>query len=197
MSLYGGCLDRHACQAGWQSWSAQPGSSGTALTRGVGSGSLHMSREVGLPAVLAYQRRQLPTRVGGSRRVRPKRLVGPSLHESGPSEVPGLHPRHLFFPSSPPQFPIFLSLYAQLMQYFIWWCVVVQHIVLGVVWFVAEPTTHDVGSPHSVVQETAATHVARFCTGKPVMATVAASIKVQTKQASTEVWRAIMWRGGC
>ena len=72
-----------------------------------------------------------------------------------------------------------------------------QHIVLGVVWFVAEPTTHDVGSSHSVVQETAATHVARFCTGKPVTATVAASIKVQTKQASTEVWRAIMWRGGC
>ena len=52
-----------------------------------------MSREVGLPAVLAYQRRQLPTLVGGLRHVRLRRLVGPPLHEPGPSGVLGSHPR--------------------------------------------------------------------------------------------------------
>ena len=65
-----------------------------------------------------------------------------------------------------------------------------QHIVLGVVWFVAEPTTHDVGSPHSVVQETAATHVARFCTGK----TVADSVKVQTKQVRGVASPDVAWQ---
>jgi hypothetical protein len=88
----GACLDRHACQTGRQSWSARPGSSGTALTRGARSGSLHVSREVGLPALLAYQRRQLPTLVGGLRRVWPRRLVGLFLHESGPSGGPGFTP---------------------------------------------------------------------------------------------------------
>ena len=89
----GACLDRHACQTGRQSWSARPGSSGTALTRGARSGSLHVSREVGLPAVLAYERRQPPTLVGGPHRIQPRRLVGLSLHESSQSGVPGLHPR--------------------------------------------------------------------------------------------------------
>jgi hypothetical protein len=51
-----------------------------------------MSREVGLPTVLAYEGRQLPTLVGGLCRVRPRRLVGLSLHESSSSGVPGLHP---------------------------------------------------------------------------------------------------------
>ena len=52
-----------------------------------------MSWEFGLPAVLAYEGRQLPTLAGGLCRVRPRRLVGLSLHESSPSGVPGLHPR--------------------------------------------------------------------------------------------------------
>ena len=64
-----------------------------ALTRGARSGSLHVSPEVGLPAVLAYERRQPPTLVGGPCRVQPKRLDGLSLDESSPSGVPSLHPR--------------------------------------------------------------------------------------------------------
>jgi hypothetical protein len=52
-----------------------------------------MSREVGLLVVLAYERRQPPTLVGGLRHVQPRRLVGLSLHESSPSGVLGLHPR--------------------------------------------------------------------------------------------------------
>jgi hypothetical protein len=93
----GACLDRHACQVGRQSWSARPGSSSMALTRGARSGSLHVSRGIRLPAVLAYQRRQLPTLVGGPCRVRPRRLVGLPLRESSPSGVTGLHPRHKSF----------------------------------------------------------------------------------------------------
>jgi len=56
-----------------------------------------MSREVGLPAVLAYQRRQLPTLVGGPHCARPRRLVGLSLPASSSSGIPGLHPRHVKF----------------------------------------------------------------------------------------------------
>jgi len=89
----GAWLDQHACRAGRQSWSARPGSSGTALTRGARSGSLHVSREVGLPAVLAYEGKQQPTLDGGPHRVQPSRLVRLPLCESGPLGVPGLHPR--------------------------------------------------------------------------------------------------------
>ena len=56
-----------------------------------------MSREVGLPAVLAYEGRQLPTPVGGPRRIQPRRLAGPPLCKSGPLGIPGLHPRHVKF----------------------------------------------------------------------------------------------------
>ena len=69
-------LDRHACQGGRLSWSARPGSSGMALTRSARSGDCRVSREVGLPAALPYERRQLPTWFDGSCRARPENLLG-------------------------------------------------------------------------------------------------------------------------
>ena len=86
----GAYLDRHACQAGRQSWSARPGSSGMVLNRGVRSGSLHVSREVGLPAVSAYDGRQPPTQVRGPHRVQPGDSLG-RLYVSQARQGPRVH----------------------------------------------------------------------------------------------------------
>ena len=86
------CLDRHACQGGRLSWSARPGSSGMALTRSARSGGCRVSREVGLPAALPYERRQLPTRVDGPCRARPWEFVGLPPLRVRPVRGPGFIP---------------------------------------------------------------------------------------------------------
>ena len=90
-SLYGAWFDRHARFVGRQSWSARPGSPGTALTRGARSGALHVSPEGCLLAVLGSEGRQSTAPVDGPHRGEPNGLVGLSLYELRPLGILGLH----------------------------------------------------------------------------------------------------------
>ena len=63
-----------------------------ALTQSSRSGDCHVSREVGLPAALPYERRQLPTRVDGPCRARPWEFVGLPPLRVRPVRGPGFIP---------------------------------------------------------------------------------------------------------
>ena len=61
-------------------------------TRSARSGGCRVSREVGLPAALPYERRQLPTRVDGPCRARPREFVGLPPLRVRPVRGPGFTP---------------------------------------------------------------------------------------------------------
>ena len=66
--------------------------SGILGAHGARSGSCHVSRGVGPPAVLAYEQRQLPMRASGPRRARPRGLVGFFLTRVRPVRGPWFTP---------------------------------------------------------------------------------------------------------
>ena len=93
MQPYGVWLDRHACCTGRRSWSAWPGSLGTALTRGA-LGREASTHPGGALVVLGAEVRQLSVPVRGLCQSEPNRMLGLFLFKAGPLGTPGLHPHH-------------------------------------------------------------------------------------------------------